>query len=264
MIKRHSLRHKLLAVIGVLMFFILSVLSASIYKANALDFHGIDVSNLESITGYYMSINFNGEIGKQSIDKQADNALFYDCNLWTRTTLEASYIVEFPNIKFEDGKHLTYFATLTAEYPARMYFGTKVVFKTNVDVNLSNNVYKYLQKLEKEKRADYSNILLTVYKDSKSTQIKLPTANKIAETVKLYTSENDISKIDPDSDNFDINFGNTGDVGTKETTATNKQSWGERFLDWLSTLLNISTMAATVVVIIIIGVFGYKLLKNKS
>lgn len=202
---------------AVLLFSIVSATSSST-TASALDYNGIPVDNVDYITGYHMYMSLNGVTGTQIIPANANfkavDALYDFKDIFSRSTYECSFIIEFPNIKPDgENRHFAIFKTIKIEMGSRFWGGTEIVFKNEnpTDISLTNNIYKGLK--SGVIKPDYSDITFTVYNSHKSNLISLDTNTRkqIINSIVLKEIPEEISKIDPESPDFDPNFGGNGD-----------------------------------------------------
>jgi hypothetical protein len=262
-------------------------------KANAFDFHGIELLEDATIKTYYMKLSLTSLTTKKIRISYAPAQIITGlCSQDSRVIKEVSFIFTFNNLLYSD-------ETNSAPRPIAIMANIKgvslppingfkelfnknwqsIVFTEDKVIGLTNNYYKWItQKSSK----DFSNVTVSIGYNGNWASLGfdegVPFVN-LDWTVNIHNvvfGETDVpaDHFDPDSPNFDIDEGNTGDNTVpppqEGDVVSNNDSILDKFLEWLAGLLGISVAdLKTLGLIILIGLaalillpFIVKLLKS--
>lgn len=233
--------------IAALFLLFLFLLSASVFPtvtANAekrIDFHGIDITDYDSIDVYRMKIPLN-KIGKLNLPYGDSAVVGGLVKMFKR--VEATMIVTFifPEITVTDentGEESTVFITghtrcvLPSAISFNIFNPSSVVefAEDELILSLTNNYYKYFESVN----ADFSKVQISIGQNGKSAPVY--TGNWCTENVfevsgiEIYSVGVPPAVFDPESPDFDIDEGNTGSNLEPEPKPEEASSKGCGF-DW--------------------------------
>ncbi len=193
--------------------------SASTAKAasSRIDFHGIDITDYESIDVYRMKIPL-GQISKAYLGN-TDYGAIDGSKLFNKVETEVLIMFTFPNIQVKDevsgDSGVIYISGRTkVVIPSGIStigVSAKITFsESELIFSLSNNYYKYLKKIN----ADFSKVQISIGQNGVMGQLHpgywCTTSTFDMQGIEIYSVGAPPSVFDPDDPDFDIDEGNTG------------------------------------------------------
>ncbi len=259
-----------LSVILTCMLFLSCAVAAPIFAAYAksIDFHGIDITDYDSIDVYRMKIPL-GNISKAYCLSGSGTGI--GTKAFKGVDLDVLITFWFPNITVKDevsGKDYNIFVTgrTRMHFPSNfaMIFGGKVKFlESEITLSLSNNYYKYLEKIN----ADFSKVQISVGNEGNSVLLSADSsgANTFEmEGIEIYSVGVPPSVFDPDDPDFDIDEGNTGTnlaPEIKPTIVTDKATFWDRLVEfWKAMPKWAKALVIVPLVLLVIGLI-FKVIK---
>ena len=112
--------------------------------AKAYTPEGVEAST-DTVTGYYMTVSLNGlETYLSKADRYGQAAKAAGVKYWTRTSVTAAIIITFPEVVY-DGMAVFVSGNARVSCPARGWASEKVVFESDVRINIRESFYNYFQ-----------------------------------------------------------------------------------------------------------------------
>ncbi len=257
----------LLLAFSILVVSFIGSINVSAVEDDYIDFHGLKLSSTDELTGYHLNIAINElECNCIYYNEQAyDQSDIYDSDLFSDIEYEsATLIVEFPNIDiWGDGSHFAFFATVSFIQPSHWGIAWKAgkEFTSDIDVDLSNNHYKYLT----ENDVDFSQAEFTWYNNNETLPILwIDYFDNDGSHVTLSTYNITAGDLEDNA-----GFGSTGDDSVYDTdindgdiVESNELIFWDEIIDFLAGLFNIdSLLMETILLIIIVIIVGLIALK---
>jgi len=240
-------------------------------------FHGIRLSPNEELKEFYIYLPLTqGEKAHPFIRNSGDASIRRVLETWNRSRHELSALIRFNNLRYPlvNGDPIGFLATIPVELPSSMG-NRRVDFLRNIEIGLTQNYYTWITQVSD---GDLNNV---------SIELRIDNGRDIAwaiidfavnawsfgSRVRNYDNFRGVrtgycwtvaSVLDPNSPNFNIDFGNSGTQIISEDTfryrVPNERTWWQNILDWLSSALGF-TVTLSMVLLVIGVIFGSIFLK---
>lgn len=201
--------------------------------------------------GYYLTIKAANLVGYRR--RHADCVALHKAlggAFWTRKTVDATFVVRFPNIKYDD-KDALVFGYAKIEIPSALWAGHEYIFQTDLLIYLNPDYYYWFE----DNKSVLSNYALTLYADSFSLRLSSIMVNTDKD-IKDFNSNIDLYSA-PKDDGEPPVPPNGSDISNPNTP---NKSWLEILYNFLKDLFNFNTSYSTfkswfagILAVIIIG-----------
>lgn len=244
---------------------------ATVTTALAWDFHGIDMTDQQSVDLYFMDIDFEVD----SIYTVPSTPNLPSPGVWSRENERVSLMFTFPNLEYTDkttGEVSVVYvvtqailncpegASLWWTFDARYDFTDK-----HFAISLSNNYYKYLESLPEAifQMAVKDFQITMLYNNSGYAMYDVPWGvYKHNANISLRCEAADPGVFNPEDENFELNAGNTGDNTTPPPATDDRDNEGFDFIKWLADFLEQPvSVVKTVIIVILVGIIAFLLIK---
>lgn len=226
--------------------------------AKAYTPEGVEAST-DTVTGYYMTVSLNGlETYLSKADRYGQAAKAAGVKYWTRTSVTAAIIITYPEVVY-DGMAVFVSGNARVSCPARGWASEKVVFESDVRINIRESFYNYFQLPS----VNYGKCQLTVLLGNEGFGLSSGGFHSVENyvftpQVTFETKELPPDVNDPNSPNFEL-----GDNGgtNPNPLPTESKSLLQVLYDFLSKIFgwNLSFKTFRILFWCIVGVIGLAL-----